>query len=191
MTKQEFNNTISLDLARFNYNIPGLKDRILHNEVWYIFRYIQHLRYIEYHGSTSSPTVVHKLYHKLAYLYHWYKYKHLGFKLHFTIYPNTCDGGLRIYHAGGFVHVGDQCKIGRNCTLLPGVVFGNKTEKPDPNAKIVVGDNCYFGLGAKIFGSVKIGNNVTVGANAIVTKDVPDGATVVGANKIIVSKDGK
>lgn len=44
----------------------------------------------------------------------------------------------------------------------------------------VVGNNCYFGLGAKILGSVKIGNNVIVGANAVVTKDITDNAVVGG-----------
>ena len=43
-----------------------------------------------------------------------------------------------------------------------------------------MGDNCYFGLDCKIFGSVRIGDNVTVGANAVVTKDIPDGAIVGG-----------
>ena len=96
-----------------------------------------------------------------------------------TIYPNTIGPGFRIYHAGDFVHVEPNVIIGRNCTLLPGVVFGNKSETPD-NAPVVVGDNCYFGLGAKILGGVKIGNNVIVGANAVVTKDIPDNAVVGG-----------
>lgn len=94
-----------------------------------------------------------------------------------TIYPNTIGPGLRIYHAGDFVHVGPNVRIGCNCTMLPGVVFGNKSETPD-NTSVVVGDNCYFGLGAKNLGSVKIGNNVTVDANAVVTKDIPDNAVV-------------
>ncbi|WP_392356307.1 DapH/DapD/GlmU-related protein [Bacteroides fragilis] len=40
----------------------------------------------------------------------------------------------------------------------------------------MAGNNCYFGLGAKIFGSIIIGNNVTIGANAVVTKEIPDNA---------------
>lgn len=121
----------------------------------------------------------------MIYLYHWFRYKRLGFKLHFTVYPNTVDAGLRIYHTGDFVHVGASVRIGKNCTLLPGVVFGNKAEK-DGWAEITVGDNCYFGLGAKIFGSVKIGDNVTVGANAVVTKDIPDNAVVGGVPAKII-----
>lgn len=96
-----------------------------------------------------------------------------------TIFPNTIGSGFRIYHAGDFVHVGPNVRIGRNCTMLPGVVFGNKSETLD-NTPVVVGDNCYFGLGAKILGGVKIGNNATVGANAVVTKDIPDNAVVGG-----------
>ena len=78
------------------------------------------------------------------------------------------------------MHVGANCRIGRNCTLLPGVVFGNKYEKATEDA-ITVGDNCYFGLNVALFGPLKIGDNVTVGANSVVTKDIPNNAVVAGA----------
>lgn len=159
------------DLKRFNNNKPNLKDRILHNEVWYIYHYIRHLRYVEYYKNTKRS--------KILFLYHWVKYKRLGFKLRFTIYPNTVGPGFRIYHTGDFVHIKPTCKIGKNCTILPGVVFGNKYKDED-NSIVEVGDNCYFGLGVKIFGQVKIGNNVTIGANAVITKDIPDNAIVGG-----------
>lgn len=148
---------------------PNIIDWLLHNEVWYIFHYIRHLRYVEYYKDNN----------KLLYLWHFLWYKRLGGELRITIYPNTIGPGLRIYHAGDFIHVGPNVKIGRNCTMLPGVVFGNKTEEPD-DSHVIVGDNCYFGLGAKIFGSVRIGNNVIVGANSVVTKDIPDNAVVGG-----------
>ncbi len=171
-TKEEFKEYLLADLARFGDSVPRWKDWILHNESWYIWHYVRHIRYIEYHKDKKG-------WHKLAFFYHWYKYKHLGFKLNFTIYPNTIGPGLRIYHTGGFVHVGKNVRIGKNCTMLPGVVFGNKYEEPN-DAPIIVGDNCYIGLGAKILGEVKIGNNVTIGANAVVTKDIPDNAVVGG-----------
>lgn len=75
--------------------------------------------------------------------------------------------------------MGPRCRIGSHCTLLPGVVFGNKHEDAS-EGEMVVGDNCYFGLQAKIFGPLVIGDNVTVGANSVVTKDVPSGAVVGG-----------
>lgn len=168
-SKTDFEFYLSEDLKRFNNHKPTLKDWILQNEVWYIYHYIRHLRYVEYYKDKN----------KLLFLWHFFRYKRLGFKLKFTIYSDTVGPGFRIYHSGDFVHVGPQCRIGNNCTMQPGVVFGNKHEEAT-DEKITVGDNCYFGLGAKIFGSVKIGNNVTVGANAVVTKDIPDNAVVGG-----------
>jgi len=135
------------------------------------------MRYIEYHQDKSG-------WHELVCLWHWYKFKHLQFKLHLAIYPNTIGEDIRIYHTGAYTHAGPNVKIGKNCTMVSGVVFGNKTEKEDERL-VTVGDNCYFGLDCKIFGPVSIGNNVTVGANAIIMKDIPSGATVVGVNNIV------
>ena len=183
MRKSLFKQVLSADLARFD-NKPGIKDWILHNESWYIFHYIREMRYVEYYQNRGGL-------HSLLYLWHFIRYKRLGFKLHFIIYPGTVGPGFRIYHVGGFTHVGKNVHIGKNCTMLPGVVFGNKTEDED-NRPVTVGDNCYFGLGVRILGSVKIGNNVTIGANAVVTKDIPDNAIVGGVPaKVIKIKDNE
>ena len=163
------------DLKRFDNKKPTFKDWLLHNESWYIFHYIRHLRYVEYYKDKNL----------ILYLWHFFRYKRLGFKLKMTIYPGTIGPGFRIYHAGDFVHIGQNVRIGKNCTMLPGVVFGNRTEEPE-GRPVIVGDNCYFGLGAKILGAVHIGNNVTVGANAVVTKDVPDNAIVAGVPAKII-----
>lgn len=171
-SKQNLKYYLEEDLKHFGKKKPNLKDWILKNEVWYIFHYIRHLRYVEYYKGRSWLV-------KPMFLWHFFRYKRLGFKLRFTIYPGTVGPGFRIYHTGDFVHVGPNVRIGRNCTILPGVVFGNKHEEAD-DEKVSVGDNCYFGLGAKIFGGVTIGNNVTVGAMSVVTHDIPDNAVVGG-----------
>lgn len=53
-----------------------------------------------------------------------------------------------------------------------------------------IGNNVYIGPGAKIIGSVKIGDDVAIGANCVVTKDVPDHAVVVGVPGRIISYRG-
>ena len=171
-SKKDLEFYLSEDLKRFDNKKPTFKDYILSNEVWYIYYYIHHLRYVEYYKNKKGL-------YKLLYFWYFIKYKRLGFKLRITIYPNTIGPGFRIYHVGDFIHVGPNVKIGSNCTLLPGCVFGNKYEKKD-DGHVIVGDNCYFGLGVKIFGSIKIGDNVTIGANSVVTKDIPQNAIVGG-----------
>lgn len=172
-SKQELKYYISEDKKRFGNQCPTIKDFILSNEVWYIYKYIRHLRYVEYYKRAEGVIS------KMLFLWHFFWYKRLGFKLRITIYPNTVGPGFRIYHTGDFIHVGPNVRIGKNCTILPGVVFGNKTESID-NEVITAGDNCYFGLGVKIFGSVTIGNNVTIGAMSVVTHDIPENVVVAG-----------
>lgn len=83
-----------------------------------------------------------------------------------------------------------SAKVGENCTLRPGVVIGKKHDEDAWDAPVVVGDNCNFGLGVKVFGKVYIGDNVSIGANSVVTKDIPSNAIVGGIPaKIIRIKD--
>lgn len=178
MTLSELKSKLEQDAMRYNGKLPSFKDWVVNNESWYLYNLVRHVRFVEYHKNKGG-------YHKLAHLYHWFKYKKLSLRFHITLYPGSVAGGLRIYHAGGFTHIGPNCRIGKNCTILPGVVFGNKNED-ECNGITYVGDNCYFGLGARIFGPVRIGNNVTVGANSVVTKDIPDNAIVGGVPAKII-----
>lgn len=114
---------------------------------------------------------------KIAYFLNLYLYDRCGFKLNFSIQPNTVGPGLSMPHSGGFTHVAPHCKIGKNCTILPGVVFGKNFKG---EVYTTVGDNVFLGLDAKILGTVHIGNYVTIGANCVVTKDIPDNAIVAG-----------
>ena len=54
-----------------------------------------------------------------------------------------------------------------------------------------IGDYVWIGPGAKIFGKIRIGNNVSIGANAVVSKDIPDNAIVVGNPERIVGYQEK
>lgn len=85
--------------------------------------------------------------------------------------------GLYIGHFGGIFLHGDA---GRNLSVGQGVTMGFKgAGKSDGWPSL--GDDVYLGTGAKIIGRIRIGNGVVVGANTVVTKDVPDRMRVVGA----------
>lgn len=51
----------------------------------------------------------------------------------------------------------------------------------------IIGNNVYIATGAKILGPIKIGNNVTIGANSVVIKDVPDNMVVAGVPAKIIN----
>lgn len=169
-TKTDFYYYLSEDLKRYGGKAPTVKDWFLKNESWYIWQYMRALRHVEYHLNTG---------HKLRYLWWFFWYKRMCFDLKVDIKPNNLGPGFRLVHLGALVRIKRNCCIGRYCTMLPGVVIGNKTLEGD-DSWVTIGDNCYIGLGVKIFGQVTIGNNVSIGANAVVTHDIPDNAVVGG-----------
>lgn len=85
--------------------------------------------------------------------------------------------GLYIGHNGGIV-ISSQVIIGKNLNISQGVTIGI-SGKGERRGVPIIGDNVYITPGAKIFGKITIGNNVSIGANAVVNKDVPDNSIVV------------
>jgi serine acetyltransferase len=90
--------------------------------------------------------------------------------------PPTCSIGrnLSLVHAYGLV-MGNKVKIGDDCTISPWVVIGHNG---NPEEQPVIGDNVYIAAHACILGNVNIGNNVLIGANTVVTRDVPSDSIV-------------
>lgn len=82
-----------------------------------------------------------------------------------------------------------KCIIGDDVTLMQQVTIGS-SRGGGRNGYPRIGDRVFVGAGAKIIGEVTIGNDVIIGANAVVTKDVPDGAVVGGVPAKILSMDG-
>ena len=93
--------------------------------------------------------------------------------------------GFYVGHYGG-IFVSSEAKIGKNVNISQGVTIGIGGHD-DKKGSPTIGDNVYIAPGAKIFGKIKIGNDVKIGANAVVYKDIPDGATVVSLVEIRVS----
>jgi serine O-acetyltransferase len=132
------------------------------------WQYIKRLRYTAYYINRKSflPPPLSKL---LVY-YSRYRLQRLGLKTGYTIGPNTFGKGLLIPHTGTIV-VNGTARYGSYCVLQCGV---NISE----NAK--GGDHIYFGTGSKIMRDTYIADDVIIGANAVVTKDVITPNIVVG-----------
>jgi serine O-acetyltransferase len=115
--------------------------------------------------------------------------RHYSLKYGISIPWRTRIGpGFYIGHFGQIV-VHYLSVIGRNCNISQGVTVGQANRGPR-KGHATIGDNVYIGPGAKIVGSVNVGNDVAIGANCVVTRDGPDNAVVVGVPGQVISNDG-
>lgn len=160
-----------------DYRVSNIKhkwfERFSWGENYHLFLYIKHLRYLEYYTNTRKYP-----WDFIPYLFFYLLHRRDILNYNIFINPNTIEKGLSIVHPG-FRRIDVVKHIGENCTILPGVLIGKKT----PGIKTAgfeIGDNCYISTGVTILGPVKIGNNVTIAAGAVVNKDIPDNAIVAG-----------
>lgn len=87
---------------------------------------------------------------------------------------------------GVIIH--SQARLGRGVTVMQQVTIGGKHGS---DRAPQIGDRVYIGAGAKVLGGIAVGHDAVIGANAVVTRDVPPGATVVGANRQLPKGHGE
>ena len=105
------------------------------------------------------------------------------------IHPGATIGrGFFIDHGMGVV-IGETAEIGDYVTLFQGVTLGG-TGKERGKRHPTLGNHVVVGAGAKVLGGIRIGDNVKIGANAVVLRTVPANSTVVGNPGRIVKYDG-
>src|SRR5580704_1768186 len=92
---------------------------------------------------------------------------------------------FRIDHFGGIVISGDAV-FGEDCVIRNGVTVGLKNT--GHSGSPIIGDRVDIGAGAKILGPIRIGNDVAIGANAVVLTDVPANSIAVGVPARIISR---
>jgi serine O-acetyltransferase len=105
------------------------------------------------------------------------------------IHPGATIGkGFFIDHATGVV-IGETTIIGENVSMFQGVTLGGvSTSKGKRHPTI--GNNVTIGAGAIVLGNITIGDSVKIGAGSVVTKDVPHNCTVVGVPGRVVRREG-
>jgi len=137
------------------------------------------------------------LFHRLAHSLWIRKWRLLGrlishvgrFLTGIEIHPGAKIGpGLFIDHGMGVV-IGETTEIAENCTIYQGVTLGGtslKKEKRHPT----LGRNVIVGVGAKVLGPFRVGDNSRIGAGSVVINEVPPNCTVVGIPAKVVIRDG-
>jgi serine O-acetyltransferase len=104
------------------------------------------------------------------------------------IHPGAQIGsGLFIDHATGVV-IGETAEIGSNVTLYHGVTLGGRSLERGKRHP-TLGDRVVVGAGAKILGPVVIGEDSSVGANAVVLESMPSHSVIVGVPAKVVKRD--
>lgn len=93
-----------------------------------------------------------------------------------------------IGHFGSIV-INNYAIIGDNCTIISNTTIG-VTYRGKRAGVPIIGDSVYIGPGSRIFGRINIGNNVAIGANAVVNIDIPDNSVVGGVPCKILSMNG-
>ena len=136
--------------------------------------------------------------HRIA---HWFRSRNIPFlgplfarlSLFLTsvdIAPAAVIGpGLMIGHGVGLV-IGYRVRIGSGALLLHQVTLGAPSGRRNDEMP-TLGDNVFVGAGSRVIGKIKIGNDVFIGVNCVVTQDIPDGSKVASSAGIEVSPPTK
>ena len=147
------------------------------------YRYTFAMRLVAY--ARSHPEAPHRL---LAFAARMWL-RRLRFRFGVDVPASTQVGsGLYMNHPNGIV-VHSEAVIGRNCNLSQDVTLGEANRGRNAGFP-VLGDGVYVGPGAKIVGAVRVGDNAAIGANCVVTRDVPENAVVVGVPGRVISDEG-
>lgn len=176
-SKQDYQFFLQSDLEALNIK-PSLKNKLTH-DIWAFQKSLRRLEY--FINCKHSPLA------KIYTIYLRLKVRKKGRKLGFSIPPNAFGPGLSIAHAGTVV-VNANAKIGSNCRIHVCVNIG--ADINDGSKAPSIGDNCYIGPGVKAYGDIKIGDNVGMGANAVVNKSFGSNLTIAGVPAKIISRVG-
>jgi serine O-acetyltransferase len=95
------------------------------------------------------------------------------------IHPGAQIGQRVVIDHGMGIVIGETAIIGNDCLIFHGVTLGGKSFE-DVKRHPTIGNKVIIGAGAKILGNIKIGDDSIVGANSVVSKDVPSGVIVAG-----------
>ncbi|MDO4818808.1 MAG: serine acetyltransferase [Prevotella sp.] len=177
-TRADLRFYLSEDAKQANEPVnPSLKIRIanklLHN---YNRQFMVCLRKAEYYHNNMQTGGV---FTKLSYLYYSRKLADLRAKTGNGLYLNVVGPGLHLSH--GKVVIGASAKIGEHCKILSDVTIGGQG-RYDRGGVPTLGNRVFVGSGARIIGDIKITDDVVIGANSVVVKDILEANTTWAGN---------
>ena len=149
------------------------------------FRLLRALRHKEY---AKNVLCKRGIIGKLVFAFRSWWYHRLEVRYNIAIGTNMIGYGFKIPHVVGGGRIINCNAMGNYCSANVGVVVGNNHNWND---RPIIGDHVALTMGCKVYGGIRIGNNVTVAPNSVVIKDVPDNCVVSGVPAKIIKLDGK
>ena len=137
------------------------------------FKFYKSLRKTEYYTNCRKDPLGRAIGKLLR-----FRHSRLCDRYQWTVPINVFGEGLALVHVGPIV-VSGSARVGKNCRIHVCVNIGCAPSKEGTGAP-VLGDNVYIGPGAKLFGTIRIGSNTAVGANAAVNTSLPEGVCSIG-----------
>jgi serine O-acetyltransferase len=151
-------NIIHKDVVRWRTELfLEIKDEF--RDLFYLFKNYPEFRNLFYYRVESYSVLIEWMFPSLE-----------------SLHINTPKIGAGLFIQHGFSTIISAAEIGENCWINQQVTIGysNPTDCP------IIKNNVKIYSGAKVIGKVIIGNNVKIGANAVVIRDVPDNSTAIG-----------
>ena len=141
-------------------------------------------RYLKWHRICRYLYLKQGIFPKLLLKMASLRRRHYGDRYGFDFRLSSPMGkGYHISHNIGVINMAQSCG--------DGLIFRNFVTIGVTSAKEhgpIIGDYVQFGTGCKVIGDVRVGNNVVIGANAVVIRDVPDNSVVAGVPARVIRK---
>ena len=144
------------------------------------------------------PGVHAVIYHRIAHWCHCHRLKFLArcvsqwsrFWTGIEIHPGAKIGRRLVIDHGMGIVIGETAEVGDDCLIYHGVTLGG-TGKEQGKRHPTIGNNVMISSGAKVLGPFSVGDNARIASNAVVLREVPEGATAVGIPAQVVRIAGK
>lgn len=142
------------------------KPSLFHDNIWK-FQIIY--RKCEYYYNNHNNIL-----EKILYIFYYFRYKIFSKRMCSEIPLNCIEEGLVIWHGQNII-INGNAKIGKNFSISAGCCVGQAHDKYP-----IIGDNVEMTIGSKVIGGIKVSHDTTIGAGAVVVKNIEEPYTTWG-----------